>query len=1235
MNRPFQVAWAVNWICCDGVLKLVLAFILLGPNLLHAQVRLPELQELQAPASRDVPAGSMLRLPFVLRDGTTPASELEFVFRTPQGGDIWLKTTIPRGGSLTQPVTPEWASGTYALTFIFLREPWGRVLTYSADGSVRATLATGEPIVLPAISATHGLDFSNFSFSVSGGSTAPVAPQLTLIERVGATTLGPGENANVGYALVAGTSQVAEMKLRFTYPPPGGSGTLPAFEIVVPRPSATGLITLPIGSDSSNGVFTLQQIEVTDAMGRLVRYLSGANGGSMFVFGFTSNSSQRHALDMRAVNFTITGAAARPNAAGLRDVSRGSEPTLAPGQSFRLDFAHGDGLSAVRAVELGLRGPFGVRRSFSVAADARSISVPVQSDWINGRYEIVGLSVTDSRDRVLTYGRGTVSSSWSVVLPPALPLQNFDFDVIEGMIVPPIFTLQPTAALTLPPQRSVDLRVEAMGAGPVTYQWYRGEPGDTSNPVVGATSTSFRFTTSESVVYWVRATAGGTSANSAPARITLIGLPVITLQPVSQVVPVGGTATFRIEATGLGTLGYQWLIGNPLRALVGNGPTLTLPNVNVDLADVIACQVSNEAGQTRSAYAFLTVRVSDQPLVITTQPADTPVVPGVSAQLVVTATGNPPLRYQWLKDGAEVAGATGSTLRFNSVVAADAGSYQVRITNGAEIVTSRVAAFSMSALPLIVRMPQEQIAIFTGQPFYLEVDVAGNGPFTYQWRKDGRPIPGATARGYLMPVQSANESGSYDVQVSNAAGTTTSRPIQITVNLAPVAPRIVRSPATQTLRTGDTLTLTVEAEGSALEYLWFKDGQQIPGATRASHTVASVVASDSGGYLAFARNSVSTALSQTATVTVVSPRQAPVITLQPQSLALNRSEPFLLTVAVDGALPLRYQWRHNGQPLQQVAPGFQQTTLSRGGMDTALVGEYEVTISNAAGSVTSRVATVTLAGSANPGRLANLSVRAPVDGSAGPLIVGFTLGGQNTGGSVSLLVRAAGPALAAFGLTGTLPDPLLRVFSGEVQVFQNDDWQDGPDRDGSLSARVGAFPFPRTSLRDSALVFSADGRGYTVHVSDARRSSGTVLAEIYHAPLDYTERTPRLINLSVLAATDAVAPLTAGFVIAGSTARTVLVRGVGPGLAAFNINGWVADPRLELFRGSTGLRTNDDWGGGVELTEAFRATGAFALPTASKDAAFLLTLEPGAYSVQLMNAENRAGVALIEVYEVR
>jgi hypothetical protein len=73
---------------------------------------------------------------------------------------------------------------------------------------------------------------------------------------------------------------------------------------------------------------------------------------------------------------------------------------------------------------------------------------------------------------------------------------------------------------------------------------------------------------------------------------------------------------------------------------------------------------------------------------------------------------------------------------------------------------------------------------------------------------------------------------------------------------------------------------------------------------------------------------------------------------------------------------------------------------------------------------------------------------------------------------------------------------------------------------------------------------------------------------------------------------------------------------------------------LDLYRGSTLLQGNDDWGGTTELSAAFGAVGAFALPTGSRDAALLVTLPPGSYTAQVSGVTNTTGVALVEIYEL-
>jgi hypothetical protein len=156
-------------------------------------------------------------------------------------------------------------------------------------------------------------------------------------------------------------------------------------------------------------------------------------------------------------------------------------------------------------------------------------------------------------------------------------------------------------------------------------------------------------------------------------------------------------------------------------------------------------------------------------------------------------------------------------------------------------------------------------------------------------------------------------------------------------------------------------------------------------------------------------------------------------------------------------------------------------------------------------------------------------------------------------------------------------------------------------------------------------------------VSGATGATGRVIAEFYDATPITTFRatTPRLINVSVRKQIDAGGSLTAGFVIGGSTAKTVLVRAIGPGLAVFGVPGLMADPRLELFNSSSvRIAANDNWGGDPQLTAAGARVGAFALADArGADAMLLLTLVPGNYSAEVRGA-NGGGTALVEVYEV-
>jgi hypothetical protein len=311
----------------------------------------------------------------------------------------------------------------------------------------------------------------------------------------------------------------------------------------------------------------------------------------------------------------------------------------------------------------------------------------------------------------------------------------------------------------------------------------------------------------------------------------------------------------------------------------------------------------------------------------------------------------------------------------------------------------------------------------------------------------------------------------------------------------------------------------------------------------------------------------------------------------------------------------------------------------------ASAGTYRVIATNNAGSTPSATATlaVNTVAATDASRLVNLSILTTAGPGAQVLTVGAVVGPLNFSGTLPLVIRAVGPTLGSappvgFGLPGVLADPVLTINASGVTapLATNDNWGGGSPLVAAFAA-VGAFALPTVSL-DSAALPSATPGGYTVQVTGKNNASGLVIAEIYDASTTRTSTSPRLINLSTLTQIDAGSSLAVGFVLRGTTARTVLVRGIGPSLGTiFGLGGVMADPKLELFNNDTGakLAENDNWGGDAQLMDAAASVGAFALDdTATKDAVLLITLPPGAYSARVGGVGSSAGTAIIEVYEL-
>jgi hypothetical protein len=360
------------------------------------------------------------------------------------------------------------------------------------------------------------------------------------------------------------------------------------------------------------------------------------------------------------------------------------------------------------------------------------------------------------------------------------------------------------------------------------------------------------------------------------------------------------------------------------------------------------------------------------------------------------------------------------------------------------------------------------------------------------------------------------------------------------------------------------------------------------------------------------------------------PDEAPYIQVAPvdQTVALGGTAVF--SVAATGGAPLSYQWSLNGSAI----PGATGAAYTLANAQLSGAGSYSVTVTNASGSATSSSANLNVAPGVSAARLVNISTRAQVGTGAGILIPGFVIVGS---GVETLLIRADGPALAPFGVTGVLSQPSLGVFdSAGNLIASNTVWGSNvsPDQIAGVAASVGAFALAQGSA-DCALIVNLPAGAYTVQVSGVNSTTGIALAEVYEVSSSGT----RLINISTRAQAGTGANIIIpGVVVAGAGAEQLLVRADGPALAQFGVSGGLAQPVLRVFDASGKvIASNTGWGNSSNpavLASTAVAVGAFPLVAGSSDSAQLVSLPAGAYTIEVSGVADTTGIALAEVYEV-
>ncbi len=169
------------------------------------------------------------------------------------------------------------------------------------------------------------------------------------------------------------------------------------------------------------------------------------------------------------------------------------------------------------------------------------------------------------------------------------------------------------------------------------------------------------------------------------------------------------------------------------------------------------------------------------------------------------------------------------------------------------------------------------------------------------------------------------------------------------------APVITTQPVSKTVTAGTTASFSVLASGNPTPtYQWQKGGIGISGANASTYTIASPASGDAGNYTVTATNSIGTVTSSVATLTV---NTLPTITTQPVSATATAGTTVIFSVnATAGTSSIAYQWSLGNLAVT----GATSSSLNLGNVQSSNAGDYTVTLTTAAGSVTSAVATLTV-----------------------------------------------------------------------------------------------------------------------------------------------------------------------------------------------------------------------------------------------------------------------------------
>ena len=543
-----------------------------------------------------------------------------------------------------------------------------------------------------------------------------------------------------------------------------------------------------------------------------------------------------------------------------------------------------------------------------------------------------------------------------------------------------------------------------------TYQWYLN-----SNPVSGQTSSTYVYSTpvsGDAIYVTMISNAFGcvTNANATGNTITLsstASTPSVSISASTATSICAGTSvSFTINSTAnMGASpAYQWkLNGSNINGATSSTYTTAAltqnDQITLHMVSSLDAACLTAATATSGSLTF-TIRSATQ---ISLQPTAQNICIGTNAVFSVAASGDGVVSYHWYKGSVAIssnASALTSSLTLTAVSATDVSSYFVEVSAGCGLVNSSSSSLSLSAATAILTQPSSVTAC-EGVSTMLSVAASGQGVLTYQWKKSGTDISGATSSSLSFTSLTSVDAAAYTVSVSAGCGSLLSSSANVTVNPATA---IVAQPVSATICSGNAANLSVNATGaSPITFQWSFNGVEIGGATSSLYSIPSANVNNAGYYTVQVSGVCGVLTSSSATLTINS---TPFVTTAPVSQSICSGSPVTFSVLSGGSGNLTYQWRFAGNPING-ATGIDYTLPS---VTNANSGSYSVTISGSCGTVNSSAALLTVNATPSIPQIANTGSLSFCSGDSISLSTGTATGYTWSNGSASqqIYVKSSG-----------------------------------------------------------------------------------------------------------------------------------------------------------------------------------------------------------------------------------